>query len=132
VYRSTKGQGASPWPFVVPPVGLVGARPARTAGSQTSPIDRGHGGSVTRVTIDERKPHMAVSVNLDSLLDKAYESSSLQEILDAPVAALAGVSDTDAEALKSAFNIKTVGDLGKNKYFAAAVALADLSKAGAK
>ena len=29
-------------------------------------------------------------------------------------------------------NIKTVGDLGKNKYFAAAVALADLSASGAK
>lgn len=75
---------------------------------------------------------MPVSVNLDSLLDKQYESSSLQEILDAPVEALAGVSATDAEALKSAFNIKTVGDLGKNKYFAAAVALADLSASGAK
>jgi hypothetical protein len=75
---------------------------------------------------------MPVSVNLDSLLDKAYESSTLQEILDAPVEALAGVSASDAEALKSAFNIKTVGDLGKNKYFAAAVALHDLSKAGAK
>ena len=75
---------------------------------------------------------MAVSVNLDALLDKAYESSSLQEILDAPVAALAGVSDADAEALKSAFNIKTVRDLGKNKYFAAAVALYDLSQTGAK
>jgi hypothetical protein len=75
---------------------------------------------------------MPVSVNLDSLLDKAYESSTLQEILDAPVEALAGVSASDAEALKAAFNIKTVGDLGKNKYFAGAVALHDLSKAGAK
>lgn len=75
---------------------------------------------------------MPVTVNLDSLLDKAYESSTLQEILDAPVAALAGVSDSDAEALKSAFNIKTVADLGKNKYFQAAVALYELSRTGAK
>lgn len=75
---------------------------------------------------------MPVSVNLDSLLDKAYESSSLQQILDAPVAALSGVSDADAEALKSAFNIKTVADLGKNKYFQAAVALYELSQTGAK
>ncbi len=75
---------------------------------------------------------MPVSVNLDSLLDKAYESSSLQEILDAPVAALAGVSESDAEALKSAFNVKTVADLGKNKYFKAAVALYELSQTGAK
>lgn len=75
---------------------------------------------------------MPVSVNLDSLLDKAYESSTLQEILDAPVAALAGVSDSDAEALKGAFNIKTVADLAKNKYFQAAVALHELSLTGAK
>ncbi len=75
---------------------------------------------------------MPVTVNLDSLLDKAYESSSLQEILDAPVAALAGVSDADADALKSAFNVKTISDLGKNKYFQAAVALYELGQAGAK
>lgn len=75
---------------------------------------------------------MPVTVNLDSLLDKQYESSSLQEILDAPVDALSGVSTSDAEALKTAFNIKTVGDLGKNKYFAAAVALADLAASGGK
>ena len=75
---------------------------------------------------------MPVSVNLDSLLDKAYENSSLAEILKAPVEALAGVSTGDAEALKSAFNIKTVEDLGKNKYFAAAVALYELSQTGAK
>jgi hypothetical protein len=75
---------------------------------------------------------MAVSVNLDSILDKEYESKSLSEILEAPVEALAGVSESDAQALKSAFNVKTIADLGKNKYFAAAVALYDLSKSGAK
>jgi len=75
---------------------------------------------------------MPVSVNLDSILDKQYESSSLSDILAAPVEALAGVSEGDAAALKSAFNVTTVGDLGKNKYFAAAVALYDLSQAGGK
>lgn len=75
---------------------------------------------------------MPVSVNLDSLLDKAYESSTLQEILDAPVDALAGVSAADAAALKTAFNITTVADLGKNKYFQAAVALHELAETGAK
>ena len=70
---------------------------------------------------------MAVSVVLDKALDKAYESKSLAEILDAPVAALAGVSDGDAEHLSAAFGIKTVRDLGSNKYFAAAAALVALS-----
>lgn len=75
---------------------------------------------------------MPVSVNLDSLLDKAYENLTLPEILKAPVDALAGVSAGDAAALKTAFNITTVEDLGKNKHFAAAVALYELAQTGAK
>jgi len=70
---------------------------------------------------------VAVSVVLDKALDKAYESKSLQEILDAPVSALAGISDGDAEKLEAAFGIKTVRDLGSNKYFTAAAALVALS-----
>ena len=70
---------------------------------------------------------MAVSVVLDKALDKAYESKSLDEILDAPVSALAGVSDGDAEHLSAAFGIKTVRDLGSNKYFAVAGVLVALS-----
>ncbi|HEU5387737.1 MAG TPA: hypothetical protein VFV73_17710 [Streptosporangiaceae bacterium] len=66
---------------------------------------------------------MAVSVVLDKALDKAYES----KILDAPVSALAGVSDGDAEKLDAAFGIKTVRDLGSNKYFAVPGALVALS-----
>lgn len=70
---------------------------------------------------------MAVNVVLDKALDKAYEGKSLSEILDAPVAALAGVSDSDAEHLAAAFGIKTVRDLGSNKYFAVAGVLVALS-----
>jgi hypothetical protein len=75
---------------------------------------------------------MAVSADMNSLLDKAYESKSLDEVLKAPVSALSGVSESDAEALKSAFNVKTVHDLGRNKFFKAAAALVALSEAGAK
>lgn len=69
---------------------------------------------------------MPVSANLDKILDKAYENSSLEEVLAAPVSALAGVSDSDAELLAKAFNIKTVADLGKNKYFNSAKSLLGL------
>jgi hypothetical protein len=71
---------------------------------------------------------MAVSADLSKYLDKAYEDSTLQEILAAPVSALAGVTDQDAEDLKRAFRIKTVGDLGRNKYFLAAQAMLQLTK----
>ncbi|MGU3432933.1 hypothetical protein ACNHUS_07925 [Actinomycetes bacterium M1A6_2h] len=58
--------------------------------------------------------------------DKAYDGKSLTELADAPVDALKGVSEGDAEHLKAAFNIKTVRDLGTNKYFLWAQATAAL------
>ena len=61
-------------------------------------------------------------------VDKAYEDKSPKELLNAPVAALQGVSESDAAHLKDAFGIGTIGDLGTNKYFRwaqAIVALAD-------
>lgn len=70
---------------------------------------------------------MALSVNMSKALDKAWEDKSLAEILDAPVSALAGVTDADAEKLNAAFGIKTVRDLGSNKYFATAGVLVALS-----
>jgi hypothetical protein len=73
---------------------------------------------------------MAVSVDLAKSLDKAYEDKSLKEILDASPAALAGVTDADAEHLAAAFNIKTVRQLGENKFFAIAAALAAVDQAG--
>ncbi len=71
---------------------------------------------------------MPVSADLSKYLDKAFENKSLDEVLAAPVSALAGVSDSDAEHLQAAFNIKTVADLGKNKYFVAAAAMLALTK----
>ena len=71
---------------------------------------------------------MAVTADLAKILDKAYEDKTLAELVDAPVAALAGVSEGDAKLLNDAFNIKTVGDLGRNKYFRTAAALVDLAE----
>ncbi len=71
---------------------------------------------------------MAITADLAKLLDKSWEDKSLDEVLSAPVSALAGVSDADAASLQQAFNIKTVGDLGRNKYFRAARALTELDE----
>jgi hypothetical protein len=71
---------------------------------------------------------MAVTANLDKLLDKQYEGKSLDELIDAPVAAIAGISEGDGKLLKDAFNIKTIGDLGRNKFFRIAAALVDLAE----
>jgi hypothetical protein len=70
---------------------------------------------------------MAVSIALTKLLDRAYEDMSLAQIIDAPVHALAGVSENDAKLLQEAFNIKTVGDLARNKHFRAAATLLEMA-----
>lgn len=56
-------------------------------------------------------------MDINPIVDKAYESSSLEELLDAPASALQGLSETDAERLREAFNIRTVRDLATNKFF---------------
>ena len=71
---------------------------------------------------------VTVSVDLSKYLDRAYESSSLEEVLAAPVSALTGVTEEDAEALRKAFRIRTVADLGKNRYFLAAQAMVHLTR----
>ncbi len=72
---------------------------------------------------------MPVTADLGKLVDKAYQDKTLTEIVDAPVSALSGVSDGDAKLLKEAFNITTVGDLGRNPYFRTAHALVALTGA---
>ena len=69
---------------------------------------------------------MAVSVNLSKGLDKAYEAKGLDEILSAPPSALAGLTEKHDAALKEAFGIDTVAELGSNKYFALAGVLVAL------
>ncbi|NLE81123.1 MAG: hypothetical protein GX610_16370 [Rhodococcus sp.] len=65
---------------------------------------------------------------IESKFDKAYEKKSIEELASAPVASLQGVSDSDAEHLAAAFNIKTVKDLGTNKFFLWAQAVAKLAE----
>ncbi|WP_431965014.1 hypothetical protein [Nocardia sp. bgisy134] len=69
---------------------------------------------------------MTVNVVLDKSLDKAYENKSLAEIMSAPPSALAGLTPEHDKVLE-ALKIKTIADLGTNKYFRLAAALADLA-----
>jgi hypothetical protein len=64
---------------------------------------------------------------IESKLDKAFHGKSAQELADAPVSAIKGVSEGDAELLLKAFNIKTIKDLGTNKFFKTAQAIASLA-----
>ena len=69
---------------------------------------------------------MAVSIELGKKLDKSFENLSLEEVLDAPPSALACLTEKHAE-LFAGLGIKTVRDLGSNKYFATAGVLVALS-----
>ena len=71
---------------------------------------------------------MSISVNLAKKLDKAYENKSLEEVLNAPVSALAGLTDAHAKQLEESLGIKTVRDLGSNKYFALAGVMVAMSR----
>lgn len=65
--------------------------------------------------------------DIAKFLDKAYEGMEFSELVKQPVAALEGVSEADAELLAKAFGIKTIGDLGTNKFFRWAQAMVALS-----
>jgi hypothetical protein len=66
-------------------------------------------------------------LGLENKLKKEWEGKSAQDLADAPVTAIQGVSEGDAEFLAKAFNIKTVRDLGTNKFFRWAQSITNLA-----
>jgi len=48
--------------------------------------------------------------------DKPYEKKEIDELCEAPISAISGISESDALVLKVAFGVKTVRDLAMNKY----------------
>lgn len=67
-------------------------------------------------------------MNINNAVDKSYEGKSFKELADAPVGALQGVSEGDANLLKEAFNVKTIKDLAELKYVKWAQAIATLAE----
>jgi hypothetical protein len=60
--------------------------------------------------------------------DKAYEEKGILDLINAPVGAISGVSEGDAEKMKKAFNIETVGDFATNEYIMLAQAVNSFSR----
>jgi hypothetical protein len=56
-------------------------------------------------------------MNIKNAVDAAYHDKSLKEVADSPVSALQGVSEADADYLYKAFQIKTVRDFAKLRFF---------------
>ena len=66
---------------------------------------------------------------ITKFFDKPYENRSILELAKAPVAAISGVSESDAQDLKEAFGIETVEDLAKHKYIKLAQGINSFSAA---
>lgn len=64
--------------------------------------------------------------------DKDYEQKEFSELADAPIDAIAGLSKSDADALKQALNIKTIRDLAENNFVLTAQAVLAFSRASKK
>lgn len=62
-------------------------------------------------------------------LDKAFENKSFEELADAPVDALQGLSKGDADLLEKGFKIRTIRDLAESKFVLRAQAIVALSNA---
>jgi hypothetical protein len=67
-------------------------------------------------------------MNINHALMKDSEGKSLKELVNAPVAMLAGVTDSDAEHLNAAFGVKTIKDLASLKYVLWAQAIVTLAE----
>lgn len=65
---------------------------------------------------------------IETKVDKAYEGKPVEELAKAPVAALQGISDAKAALLQEALGVKTIADLGTNKYVLWAQAIAKLAE----
>jgi hypothetical protein len=66
-------------------------------------------------------------INVNKAVDKAYESKSLKEIADAPVAALEGLSEQSGRILAE-LGIRTIRDLGEWKFANWSRAIVELAK----
>ena len=59
---------------------------------------------------------MEVSEFIVKFYIKDYEDKGIVELTKSPVCAISGVSESDADDLKKAFNIETVEDLATNNH----------------
>ena len=63
-----------------------------------------------------------LALNIDNIVDKKYETSTLSHIAAAPISALQGLADS-ADATGEQLKLTSVRDLGTNKHVAWARAL---------
>ena len=68
--------------------------------------------------------------DISQFFDKNYEQQEFNDLADAPVDAIQGLSENDAKALKDALGIDTVRELADHKFVRIAQAVVALSASG--
>jgi hypothetical protein len=66
-------------------------------------------------------------MNINTIVDADHANKCFRDICNAPLAALRGLSNKDAEALHKAFGITTIGDLAELKFVKWASAIKTLA-----
>lgn len=65
--------------------------------------------------------------DVSQFFDKKYEQQEFDDLAEAPVDAIQGLSQSDADSLKQSLGIDTVRDLAENKFVLIAQAVVALS-----
>jgi len=66
-------------------------------------------------------------MNIDTIVIKAFQGKTFSELVNAPLSALCGIGDKEAEALADALGVKTIGDLAELKVVNYAMAIRALA-----
>lgn len=120
---------------VAPPAGSVPAMPAPLADSvaaTSAPATDGVSAATAppaESTAAAPATAGALATNMAPFFDKAWETREFADLADAPVDALQGVSQGDAELLRQALGIATVRDLATNKFVRWAQAIVKFANA---
>jgi hypothetical protein len=65
--------------------------------------------------------------DISQFFDKKFEQQEFNDLAEAPVEAIQGLSESDADALKQALGIDTVRELAEHKFVRIAQAVVALS-----
>lgn len=68
-------------------------------------------------------------MNINTIVNEAFHGKSLRELVDAPLTALCGIGEKEAQALQQAFNVSTIRELAQLKVVSHAVAIEMMASA---
>lgn len=67
-------------------------------------------------------------MNIESIVDDNFTTKCFRELVEAPISALRGVSQSDARALSHAFGVNTIGELADLRFVKWANAIKTLAE----